>query len=245
MRISGTRILVTGAAKRVGRVIATSLAARGAHIAVHYHTSQAAAEAAAAEIRAMGVEAEIFHADLSLVAEVDRMVDDVYSRFGPLDALVNNASLFLKTPFGTVCEEDWDRLLDANLKGPFFLTQAVGERMLRAGTSGKVVNIADWAGERPYSQYVPYCISKAGLIAMTKGLAKTLAPQIAVMAVAPGPVLWPEDLGGDELKAVLEKTPLKRIGKPEDVASAVCFIIEGNDYMTGSIIFVDGGRAVY
>lgn len=245
MQIKGKRILITGAAKRVGRVIATTLAERGAHIALHYNRSASEAEAAARQIRQMGVEVEIFQADLSRTAEVERMAGAVYSRFGQLDVLVNNASVFFRTPLGSITEEEWNRTLDANLRGPFFLSQFVGTRMLQAGIQGKIISIADWAGERPYRHYLPYCISKAGIIAMTKGLAKTLAPSVAVVAVAPGPILWPDELGAGELEKVLSKTPLKRLGKPEDVAGTVCFLIEGSDYMTGTMIFVDGGRSVY
>lgn len=245
MEIKGKRILVTGAARRVGRVIARTLAARGGHIALHYRSSASEAAGLAEEIRALGVQVKLFQADLRRVEEISAMVEKIYLEFGSLDVLVNNAAVFFKTPFDFISEEDWDLTVDSNLKGPFFLSLFVGRRMLQAGAGGKIVNIADWAGERPYVNYVPYCISKAGVIAMTKGLAKTLAPNISVMAVAPGPVLWPEDLGEDELKSVLAKTPLKRIGTPEDVASAVSFIIEGNDYMTGTTIFVDGGRFVY
>ncbi|MBI4457127.1 MAG: SDR family oxidoreductase [Acidobacteria bacterium] len=245
MEIRGKKILITGAAKRVGRVIAKTLAERGAHIALHYNASTSAAEATAREIRELGVEVDIFQADLRQLAALEKMVDRVYTRFGQLDVLVNNASVFLKTPLQSLSEQDWDTILDANLKGPFFLSIFVGRRMLQAGLQGKIISIADWAGERPYRDYVPYCISKAGIIAMTKGLAKTLAPKVAVMAVAPGPVLWPKDLGAAELEAVLNKTPLKRLGTPEDVATTVAFIIEGSDYMTGSMIFVDGGRLAY
>ena len=242
MEIRDKTILVTGAARRVGRVIAIALARRGGRIALHYNSSAAEAEATAGEVAGLGVEVELFQADLRHVHALEKMVDRVYARFGQVHVLVNNASVFFKTPFESITEQDWDTTLNANLKGPFFLSLHVGRRMLEAEIQGKIVNIADWAGERPYPDYVPYCISKAGMIAMTKGLAKTLAPNIAVMAVAPGPVLWPEDLGEEELKTVLQNTPLRRIGRPDDVASAVAFIIEGNDYMTGSTIFVDGGR---
>ncbi len=245
MEIKNKVILVTGAAKRVGRVIAGTLAARGAHIAVHYNSSSSEAESAAKEFRSLSAEAEIFQADLRRVSDIRTLVEKVYSRFGRVDVLVNNAAVFFKTPFDTVTEDEWDMTLDANLKGPFFLSTFVGRRMLQAGTRGKIISIADWAGERPYTNYAPYCISKAGVIAMTKALAKTLAPHVSVMAIAPGPVLWPQDLGEEELKAVLEKTPLKKIGTPEDIANTVSFIIEGNDFMTGTTIFVDGGRFVY
>ena len=245
MEIKNKVILVTGAAKRVGRVIAGTLAASGAHIALHYNASSLEAESAAKEFRSLGVEAEIFQADLRRVSDLKTLVEKSYSRFGRIDVLVNNAAVFFKTPFDTVNEDEWDKTLSANLKGPFFLSTFVGRRMLQAGTQGKIISMADWAGERPYTNYVPYCISKAGIIAMTKGLAKTLAPHVSVMAIAPGPVLWPEDLGEEELNAVLEKTPLKKIGTPQDIANTVRFIIEGNDFMTGTTIFVDGGRFVY
>ena len=229
----------------MGRVIALHLAAAGAEIALHYNNSRQEADAAVDEIRKLGRRAQAFQADLREVSSIQRMVDEIYSSFGEIDVLVNNAAVFFKTPFDAVSEQDWDVTINSNLKGPFFLSVFAGRRMLQSGRQGKIINIADWAGERPYVNYIPYCISKAGIIAMTKGLAKTLAPDINVMAVAPGPVLWPQELGERELQSVLDKTPLRRLGTPEDIANAIRFIIEGGDYMTGTMIFVDGGRFIY
>ncbi|HEY2934467.1 MAG TPA: SDR family oxidoreductase [Acidobacteriota bacterium] len=245
MQIQDKCILVTGAARRVGRVIALHLAAAGAEIALHYNLSRVEAETTARDIEKLGGRAETFQCNLREVSSIQNMVDQVYSRFGQIDVLVNNAAVFFKTPFDTVSEPDWDLTIESNLKGPFFLSLFVGRRMLQSGHEGRIINIADWAGERPYVNYIPYCISKAGVIALTKGLAKTLAPRINVMAIAPGPVLWPDDLSEQELQSVLQKTPLRRLGTPEDVARAVAFIIEGGDYMTGTLIYVDGGRLVY
>ncbi|HKY63565.1 MAG TPA: SDR family oxidoreductase, partial [bacterium] len=133
-------------------------------------------------------------------------------------------------------------LFSVNARAPFFLSEALGLKMKQRGR-GKIVNIADWAALRPYTQYVPYCASKAALVAVSQGLAKSLAPRVQVNTILPGPVMWPDDLGPEVLRSVLSQTPLQRIGKPEDIAHAVKFLIEG-DYMTGSLIHVDGGRSI-
>jgi NAD(P)-dependent dehydrogenase (short-subunit alcohol dehydrogenase family) len=164
-------------------------------------------------------------------------------RFGHLDILVNNASNYYKTPFATLTEAQWDDLVGTNLKGTFLMSKRVGDEMLKAG-SGKIINLADWAGFRPYNDYLPYCVAKAGVIAFTKALAKTLAPQIQVNAVAPGPVMLPEDFSESLRQAVVRATPLKRIGTPEDIAQTVVFLVEGSDFITGTIIPVDGGRLI-
>lgn len=244
MILKGHAVLVTGAAKRVGRVIALELAKRGARVAVHYRESAAEAERTAAGIRALGTEAITVRADLTREDEVAAMVGGVVARLGSLDGLVNNAAVFFRTPFATVTADDWDRTLDPNLKGVFLCCVHAGRRMQEQASGGVIVNIADWAGLRPYAGYLPYCVSKAGVIALTQGLARALAPKVRVNAVAPGPVLVPSDLPEAEAREIMEKTPLKRHGSPEDVAAAVAFLMEGSDYMTGVILPVDGGRLI-
>ena len=244
MQISGSVILVTGSARRVGKAIATALTQKGARVAIHYRTSHREALRLAKELKGKyRAQAEVFKADLSKKNEVERLARDVYRRFHRIDVLVNNASVYYKTPFGKVTERNWDEHLNANLKGPFFLSQAVGVRMKKAGR-GKIVNLCDWAGVRPYSGYAPYCVSKAGLICLTHALAKALAPRVQVNAVLPGPVLLPQGIGAREREAIRQATLLKRIGTPKDVASAVCFLVEGSDFMTGATISVDGGRLI-
>ena len=236
--------LVTGSAKRIGRAVANALADRGVHQAVHYRTSKTEAEDAVRLFRVLGVEAESFQADLSQVKEVEALASEVLKRFGRLDILVNNASVFFPSPLGEVTDLQWDTLINTNLKGPFFLAQKVGLAM-KAAVGGTIINIGDWSAERPYAGYLPYCISKAGVVAMTKGLAKALAPEVRVNCINPGPVMLPEDLSEAEKEEVMRKTPLQRTGSPADVANAVVFLCEGTDFMTGAVITVDGGRAVW
>lgn len=236
--------LVTGSAKRIGRAVANALADRGVHQAVHYRTSKTEADEAVELFRVLGVEAESFQADLSQVKEVEALASEVLKRFGRLDILVNNASVFFPSPLGEVTDLQWDTLINTNLKGPFFLAQKVGLAM-KAAVGGTIINIGDWAAERPYAGYLPYCISKAGVVAMTKGLAKALAPEVRVNCINPGPVMLPEDLSEAEKEEVMRKTPLQRTGSPADIANAVVFLCEGTDFMTGAVITVDGGRAVW
>lgn len=243
MDLKGKHILVTGAAKRVGREIALALAAKGAHIAVHYNSSGAAAETTAAEIRMKGVNAITVKAELTSPSEIEAMVKEVAAKFGRLDGLVNNAAVFFRTPFETISESDWDRHLDANLKGSFFCALHAGRTMMKQPDGGVIISIADWAGERPYAGYIPYCISKAGVIAMTKGLAKTLAPKVRVNAILPGPILVPTDLPEDEANEIMEKTPMKRHGSPADLARAAVYLFEA-DFVTGALLPVDGGRLI-
>lgn len=244
MQLRGRTALVTGAAKRVGKTIATALARRGANVAVHYNASAADAERTAGELKALGVDALTVKAELTRESEVAAMVGGVVEHFGRIDVLVNNAAVWFKTPLATVTEADWDRTLGPNLKGPFLCAVHAGRRMLGQPEGGAIVSIADWAGLRPYKDYLPYCISKAGVIAMTKGLARTLAPKVRVNAIGPGPVMVPTDLPEEEAKEIMERTPLKRHGSPEDIAAAVVFLLEGSDYITGAFLPVDGGRLI-
>jgi NAD(P)-dependent dehydrogenase (short-subunit alcohol dehydrogenase family) len=243
MNLKGKAALVTGSAKRVGKVIATALAKRGANIAVHYNTSAADAEATAKELRALGVEAMTVKAELSSESEVAAMIGAVAAKFGRLDVLVNNAAVFYRTPIESVTEAQWDHTIDSNLKGAFLCSVHAGRRMLAQPEGGVIVSIADWAGLRPYNGYLPYCISKAGVITMTQGLARSLAPKVRVNAIGPGPILVPTDLPEEEAKEIMEKTPLKRHGSPEDIAGAVAFLAE-SDFVTGVFLPVDGGRLV-
>ena len=244
MKLQEKVALVTGSAKRIGRAVANALADRGVHQAVHYRTSKTEAEDAVEMFRILGVEAESFQADLSQVKEVEALASEVLKRFGRLDILVNNASVFFPSPLGEVTDLQWDTLINTNLKGPFFLAQKVGLAM-KAAVGGTIINIGDWAAERPYTGYLPYCISKAGVVAMTKGLAKALAPEVRVNCINPGPVMLPEDLSEAEKEEIMRKTPLQRTGSPADIANAVVFLCEGADFMTGAVITVDGGRAVW
>lgn len=234
--------LVTGAARRVGRAIALELAARGAHVVVHYRTSAAAAAELAESILARGGRASSEQADLLDPLAIQRMVRNVEVDVGAIDLLVNNASLFFETPLFTASDDDWRRLLDANLTAPFRLARRVASTML-SRDGGKIVNIADVHAERPLARHLAYCVSKAGLVMLTLGLARELAPRIQVNAVAPGAVLFPEGAAERDKEALRRIIPLRREGTPEDVARAVRFLAEEGDYITGEVLHVDGGRS--
>lgn len=233
--MKGKVVLVTGAAKRIGRAIAVDLGSEGARVAVHYGRSRQEAEET---VRLAGDGARAFGADLRSTKEIGCLSEEVYRSMGRIDFLVNNAALFGRTPFFETTEEEWDRFHDVNLKGAFFLTQAVARVM----KEGAIVNIADTGGVRLWPGYLAYGASKAGLVALTRGLARALAPKIRVNGVLPGPMLPPEGEGDLEtLDEAASKTLLKRPGRPEDVARAVRFLIE-SPYVTGALLPVDGGR---
>jgi pteridine reductase len=241
MELKGKVALVTGAGKRVGRVIALALAERGAAIAIHYRSSRAGAEELASSIATAGGRAQTFVADLERVAEIERMSAEVIAAFGRIDVLVNCASVFYRKPLEELTERDWDVNLDTNLKAPFFLAKFAGAAMRRQG-AGKIVNIGDWAGIRPYNNYLPYTVSKSGLIGLTRALAKALAPEVQVNCIALGPVMPPEDYDADEIARLANATLTKTLGTPEDVARAVVFMCEGTDFATGATLMLDGGR---
>ncbi len=242
LKLDGSVILITGAGRRIGKALALAVARRGAAVAVHSNQSGSEAQAVIAEIREGGGAAHGVCGDLTRPDECKRIVEESYAAFGRLDVLVNNAAIFFKTPLFRVTEEDWNRIFDLNLKGSFFCAQAAAARMQERG--GKIINIADWSGVRPYQDYLPYCISKAGVIAMTRGLARTLAPKIAVNAIAPGPVLLPADFDAEERETIIRHTPLRRLGTPDDIVNAVLFLMKGTDFMTGATLTIDGGRLI-
>jgi pteridine reductase len=241
MELKGKVAIVTGAARRVGRVIAARLAERGAAVAIHYNRSRAEAESLAAGIERSGGRARVFAANLESVAEIERMLGEVMEAFDRIDVLVNSASVFYRKPIEEITERDWDTNLDTNLKAPFFLSKFAGAIMRRHG-AGKIVNIGDWAGIRPYNNYLPYTVSKSGLIGLTRALAKALAPEVQVNCVAVGPVLPPEDYSDEETARLVAGTLTGRIGSPDDVANAVLFLCEGTDFATGATLLLDGGR---
>lgn len=228
--------LVTGGAVRVGRAISVALAAAGYRVAVHYNRSREAV----ASLRAAHPGFTFHRADLAKVRGAERLAASVAAAHGRIDVLVNSAAIFYPTPVGDTSEAQWNALHDLNLKAPYFLTQAVRPHMPRGGV---VVNVTDVSGPEPLPGYIPYALTKAGLTAMTYGLARELAPHVRVNAVAPGPVLLPTWYDAKERKASVARTLLKREGTPEDVAKAVVFLAE-NDYLTGVVLPVDGGRAL-
>lgn len=244
MSLQGKVALVTGAGVRVGRVIALAFAAKGARVAVHYNTSVSEARRVADAVKSLsGADADVFRANLADPKAPGKLADAVARRFGRLDVLVNSASGYEKTPFASASAADWDELMAVNARAPFFLAQACAPHLRRSG-SGLVINIADWAGYRPYVDYGPYCASKAALLCVNKILAKALAPEIRVNAVLPGPVLPPESMGEGEKRRIAEATLLKKLGTPEAVARACLFLAESADYSTGAELTVDGGRLI-
>ncbi|HWP90810.1 MAG TPA: 3-oxoacyl-ACP reductase family protein [Thermodesulfobacteriota bacterium] len=243
MDIKDKVALVTGGARRVGRAISLGLAEKGANLVVNYNHSAEEAKEVVKLIRKMGREAIAVKADVSKKPEVYKLVDKALNRFGRIDILVNNAGIFFHTPFLEIPEEDWDLFMDVNLKSVFLCSQRVAITMNKQ-SSGKIINIADSAGGiRGWKDYIPYCVSKAGVIMLTKTMAKALAPNVQVNAVAPGPVLLPAYYLDREKKRAIDSTLLKRVGSPEDVAKAVIFLVE-SDYITGEIIAVDGGSLI-
>jgi NAD(P)-dependent dehydrogenase (short-subunit alcohol dehydrogenase family) len=178
--------------------------------------------------------------DVSIAADVDRIVETAMQAFGRIEILVNNAAIFYRTPFEELTEADWDRFLDVNLKGPFLLCRKIGAIMLRQG-QGKIVNLADIAGQKVWAEYLPYSVSKAGVIALTAGLAKALAPHVQVNAIAPGTVLLPDGTSPEERGRAVRRVPLDRLGSPEDIARAVVYLVE-SDFITGEVLRIDGGQ---
>lgn len=242
MNLQESRVLVTGGAKRVGKNIALKLAEKGAKVAISYRTSEKEALETLEELEEIS-EAKAVQANLRDISQIEKMLTEINDDFGGIDLLVNNAAVFYRTPLEKVKNEDWEIMLETNLKAPFFCSQTLVKNIWEEETKERVIiNIADWSGERPYKDYLPYCISKAGVIALTKGLAKELAPEIRVNAVSPGPVMLPPDLPEQEKREVLENTPLGE-GSPEYISDAVIFLAE-NEFMTGAVIPVEGGRLI-
>ena len=231
--------LITGAAVRLGKVMSLALAAKGCHIALHYRFSEKEAQETAQQISQLGSEAFLVRTDLSRAQDVEALASQTHQHFGRIDILINNAALFYATPLGEVSEEDWGTLLDVNLRAPFLLSQQVSRFMLEQ-QQGKIINLADVSVWKPWRDYLPYCISKMGIVALTHGLARALAPHIQVNAIAPGPILPPTD-GHETLENLARQTLLQRVGSPQDIASTLLFLLEGNDFVTGQVIVVDGG----
>lgn len=236
--------LITGAARRIGAEIARTLHASGMRIVLHYHASHEEALALSHELNEKKPDsATILRADLSDTSSLQGLINNAVSVWGRLDVLVNNASRFYRTAVGQVSDFAWADLIDSNIKAPFFLSQAAAPHL--AKSKGTIVNITDIHGERPISDYSVYCISKSGLLMMTKVLAKELAPHIRVNAVSPGAILWPEgenELSEQDKEKIIKRTMLHRAGGAADIAKAVLYFVRDADYVTGQVLSVDGGR---
>ena len=241
MELAGRVALVTGGGRRVGRALAEALGRQRARVAVHYNASAEGADETVRAIRAAGGDADSFHADLSSASAPATLIEQVGARFGGLDVLVNSAAVMERTPFGSVTAEQWDAMFALNLRAPFLVAQAAAP-LLRA-RRGVIVNMADLAAFESWPAYVPHGISKAGVVQMTRALARVLAPEVRVNAIAPGAVLLPDDWDDASGEHLEQTTPLRRIGSPDDVVSAMLYLIAA-DYVTGETIIVDGGRHV-
>lgn len=241
MELRNRVALVTGAGHRVGRALALALASRGARVAVHYHAAEALARDTAEMVGALGTPARAFSADLTLPDAPETLVRDVVTAFGALDIVINSAAMMRRTPIGEVTVDDWDAMFALNLRAPFFVAQAAAPHLARA--RGAIVNIADLAAFETWPAYVPHGITKAGVVQMTRGLARALAPYVRVNAVAPGVVLLPENWSADDAGRLASTTPLQRNGDPDDVAGAMLYLLEA-EFVTGETLIVDGGRHV-
>ena len=239
-------VLITGGAKRVGASICRLLHANGANLMIHYRSSVNEARALQAELNLQRPNSvAIIQGDLLNLSVLPSLVQETIKHFGKLDVLINNASSYYPTEIGDIQEEQWQDLMGSNLKAPLFLSQAAAVELRKQ--QGCIINITDMHVERPKKGYIVYSVAKAGLVTLTKSLAHELSPEVRVNAVAPGPVMWPEDNPQfDELyrQRVISQTLLKRIGEPNDIAKAVKFLIQDAPFITGQVIAVDGGRSL-
>lgn len=236
-KLEGKVVLVTGAARRIGRAIALRLAEEGAQVAIHFNTSEVEANQVAEESGG-----KLFQADLTSVAEIHRLFREMQKAYGRLDALVNNAARFRAMNALEVTEKDWDWIHQVNLKATFFCCQSAAKLMLQNG-GGRIVNISSLGGLRPWSKHVPYGAAKAGVIMMTRGLAKALAPKISVNSVAPGVIHFGDEIPS-EIQHLIDVTPMRRHGTGEEIAEAVLGFLTASSFITGQVIAVDGGLSL-
>ncbi|MCS7088828.1 MAG: SDR family oxidoreductase [Thermoflexales bacterium] len=242
MEVAGCVILITGAAQRVGRAVALDLAAHGALVAFSYYTEDEPWRETLAELRARSGNALAMRADVTHLDEARALVEATLAHFGRVDVLINNASIWLQRPALELQESEWEATFAVNAKAPFFLAQAVAPHMLRQGR-GVILNLADLSAFQAWTGYAHHAASKAALVALTRVLALEWAPSIRVNAIAPGTVLLPENADEAKRRWAVEKSALKRIGDPMDVARTVRYLIE-EDFATGAVYFVDGGRSL-
>lgn len=242
MHLSGAVAVITGGARRIGRELAIALAAEGVDVAINYRASEADAHETAGLVRAAGRRALCVRADVSAAQGARHLLEATLSRFGRADVLIANASTFYRTPLESVREEDWNDLIDNNLRSSFLAAQCFGLWMRDHG-GGVIVMLADTSAVRPWAGYAPYCVAKAGVVALTRALARELAPSVRVNAIAPGPVLFPEGYDETQRQREIERTLLRRQGEPRDISNAAIALIR-NDYITGTLLPVDGGRSL-
>jgi pteridine reductase len=242
--LNGKWALITGAGKRIGARIASTLHKAGAGIAIHYRGSEGPAEELAAQLNSIRPDSALtIKADLLDTANLDTVLSRIIDQTSRLDILINNASSFYPTPLGKITEQDWDDLVGTNLKAPLFLSQAAEPYLRDSG--GVIINIVDIHAARPLRNHAVYGLAKAGLAMLTRTLARDLAPTIRVNGVSPGAILWPEDDMPDSVKEnIIGQIPMKRAGKPDDIANCVLYLVRDADYVTGQIIAIDGGRSI-
>jgi len=242
MELRGHVALVTGAGRRLGRAMAAALADRGMALAIHHHASSAGANELREEIVAAGGRAVCFEADLTDAHAARTLPARVVAEFGRLDVLVNSAAVMYRLSFEETTAEQWDAVHNLNLRAAFFCTQGAAPALRAA--RGKVVNLADLAGLEPWPGFAAHSVSKAGVVMLTKVLALSLAPDVTVNAIAPGAVLVPDEYDAEERDRLARATPLRRLGSPSDVVSALLYLLEGGDFVTGEVLVVDGGRLI-
>ena len=236
-------VLITGAAHRIGATTARMLHTEGMNILLHYRHSREAAEALQTELNNIRPNSvSLLQADLHDTPSLPGLIEDAIKVWGRLDVLINNASSFYPTPIGSVTEAQWDDLIGSNLKAPLFLSQAAAPHLRQH--QGCIVSIVDIHAERPLKEFPVYSMAKAGLVMLTKSLACELGPEVRVNAVAPGAILWPENLGDAEKEKIISRTFLKRQGEPDDIARAILYLIRDGGYVSGQVMTVDGGRSL-
>ena len=238
MQLRNALALVTGAGRRLGRAIAVALAQGGADVVLHAHTSSG--EATRRAVEQYGGRAWVIRGDLTNRPDVQRIAREALEKTGKIDILINNAAVFFPTPIAALTAQEWHTFRQINLSAPFFLSVLIGRQMYQH-RRGKIVFLGDWSGRRPSRDFLPYCVSKAGVSALTPALAKAFAPHVQVNEVAPGPVLLPEDYGPERQEGLRARTPLQRFGRPDDIARTVRFLVESGDFVTGASYVVDGG----
>ena len=242
MELEGRVALVTGAGRRLGRAMASVLASRGMTIAIHHHASSEGAQELKKEIIASSGNAACFEADLTDAHAARALPERVVREFGRLDVLVNSAAVMHRLSLEETTPEQWDAIVNLNLRAVFFCTQGAAPAL--HASRGKVINLADLAGLEPWSGFAAHSVSKAGVVMLTKVMALSLAPEVTVNAIAPGAVLVPDEYDQEERNRLARATPLRRLGEPTDVTSALLYLLEGGDFVTGEVLVVDGGRYI-
>lgn len=240
MDLKGKVTIITGGAVRLGKAMALALAAEGARVVVHYGSSASAAEETAAEIKSMGGEVLTLQADLRESGAWLTIIEQAYEHFGQIDALINSAAIFQTGDIQSTTEDSWDKHFDINLKAPFFLSQTFAKH-LGMNRRGHIVNIADWRATRTGADHIAYTLTKAAIVALTRNLAVSLAPDIQVNAIAPGAILPPPGRGQGYLEQLAQNIPARKVGSPDDIVHALLYLLK-SDFVTGELMLVTGGE---